>query len=91
MLEGKENGAMASVFCMIDDKHVPLYRVLWVSDLPHFCGHDDCMYEGRYEIRLEMDEMVWANREERDNLLAALEAWAGGGPGASGESDDGWR
>ena len=84
---------MSSVFCMIDDKHVPLYRVLWISDLPHFCGHDDCLYEGRYEVRLEMDESVWANREERDNLLAALEAWAGGaGPGgAGGESDDGWR
>ncbi len=84
---------MSSVFCLIDDKHVPLYRVLWVSDLPHFCGHDDCMYEGRYEIRLEMDESVWANREERDALLAALESWAGGGNqgGGGGESDDGWH
>ena len=25
-----------SVFCMVDDKHVPLYRILWVSALPHF-------------------------------------------------------
>ena len=84
---------MSSVFCMIDDKHVPLYRVLWISDLPHFCGHDDCLYEGRYEVRLEMDESVWANREERDALLAALEAWAGGnGPGGGGgEPEDGWR
>ena len=35
--------------------------------------------EGRYEIRLEMDESVWANRKERDETLAALEAWARGG------------
>jgi hypothetical protein len=43
------------------------------------------MYEGRYEIRLEMDESVFANRQERDKALAALEAWAGGG-----EADDNW-
>jgi hypothetical protein len=36
------------------------------------------MYEGRYEIRLEQDESVWANREERDGMIAALEAWQGG-------------
>jgi hypothetical protein len=44
------------------------------------------MCEGRYEIRLEMDESVWANREERDEVLAALEAWAGGP-----ENEDHWR
>jgi hypothetical protein len=81
---------MGSVFCVVDDKHVPLYRILWISDLPHFCGNDDCMCEGRYEIRLEMDESVWANREERDEVLAALEAWAGGGP-ESPENEDQWR
>ncbi len=37
-----------SVFCTIDDKQVPLYRVLWVSALPHFCGDDDCQREGQY-------------------------------------------
>ena len=77
---------MASVFCVVDDKHVPLYRILWVSDLPHFCGSDDCPAEGRYEIRLEMDESVYANREERDQVLAALEAWAGGP-----ENDERWN
>lgn len=69
---------MAPVFCIIDDKHVPIYRILWISEIPHFCGNDDCMYEGRYEIRLEMDESVWANREERDDAVAAVESWAGG-------------
>jgi hypothetical protein len=78
---------MSSAFCVIDDKHVPLYRVVWVSDLPHYCGHEDCQYEGRYEIRLEMDESVWGNREERDKVLAALEAWAGGG---GGDTEEGW-
>jgi hypothetical protein len=78
---------MADVMCVIDDKHVPLYRIMWVSDLPHFCGNDDCMCEGRYEVRLEMDESVWASREERDEVLAALEAWAGGGA----EHEEGWN
>ena len=70
---------MPPILCKIDDKHVPLYRVMWVSDLPHFCGHDDCEKEGHYEIRLEQDESVWAaNVEERDAVIHALEAWQGG-------------
>ena len=70
-----------AVFCMVDDKYVPLYRILWVSALPHFCGTDDCQREGQYEIRLEDGESVWADGEERDATLKALEAWAGeGGP-----------
>jgi hypothetical protein len=64
-----------SIFCQVDDKHVPLYRVLWVSDLPHFCGNEECEREGQYEIRLDVDESVWANREQRDNMLAAIETW----------------
>jgi hypothetical protein len=73
---------MASIFCTVDDKHVPLYRVMWVSDVPHFCGSEECVCEGRYEIRLEQDESVWASRPERDAMLSALESWRGGlGPG----------
>ena len=75
-----------SIFCKIDDKHVPVYRVLWISDLPHFCGAADCVAEGRYEIRLEAEESVWANREERDSMLNAIERWHGG-PGY----DEGWE
>lgn len=67
-----------SIFCLIDDKHIPLYRVMWVSDVPHFCGEDDCTREGQYEIRLEQDESVWGTREERDAMLNALEKWQGG-------------
>ena len=66
-----------SVFCTVDDKHVPLYRILWVSAVPHFCGEADCVREGQYEIRLEEGESVWADHDERDQTLAALEAWAG--------------
>ncbi|MCL6502121.1 MAG: hypothetical protein K6T86_05505 [Pirellulales bacterium] len=51
---------------------------MWVAATPHFCGSDECQHEGDYEIRLEQGEVVWANRKERDDLLAALEAWAGG-------------
>ncbi len=69
---------MATIICKVDDKHIPLYRILWVSDLPHFCGHDDCEREGQYEIRLEQDESVWGSREERDEVLAAIETWQGG-------------
>jgi hypothetical protein len=69
---------MSSIFCLVDDKHVPLYRIMWIADIPHFCGSEDCMCEGQYEIRLEQDESVWANRVERDQVLAALEAWGGG-------------
>lgn len=68
-----------SSFCIIDDKYVPLYRILWVSALPHFCGMPDCEREGDYEIRLECGESVWANREDRDATLVALEQWSGEG------------
>jgi len=63
---------------LIDDKHVPLQRILWVSDIPHFCGEDSCEVEGKYEVRLEMDEAVFANREERDAVIVALNEWFGG-------------
>ena len=67
-----------SVFCTIDDKQVPLYRVLWVSALPHFCGDDECQREGQYEVRLDAGESVWAvSVEERDAVLAAIEGWQG--------------
>lgn len=64
-----------SVLQMIDDKHVPLYRILWVSAVPHFCGADDCQREGQYEVRLEQGESLWASRQERDTVMEALEAW----------------
>jgi hypothetical protein len=64
-----------SAFCLIDNKHVPLHRILWVSELPHFCGSDECEREGEYEVRLEDEESVWATRQQRDAVLAAIEAW----------------
>ena len=69
---------MTSIFCRVDDKYVPLYRVMWVSEVPHFCGSEDCMCEGKYEVRLEQEESVWASQQERDEVLSALEAWRGG-------------
>lgn len=67
-----------SIFCLVDDKHVPLYRVMWVASTPHFCGHPECEHEGDYEIRLEQGESVWANQEERDEMLRSLDEWQGG-------------
>lgn len=68
-----------SIFSLVDDKHIPLYRVLWIAAVPHFCGDEDCSREGDYEIRLEHDESVWATREERDAMLRAIESWQGEG------------
>lgn len=65
-----------SVFCTIDDKYIPVYRILWISSLPHFCGSADCEREGQYEIRLDADESVWGSQEERDAAVAAVEAWS---------------
>lgn len=77
---------MAPVFCVVDDKHVPLYRVLWVSDVPHFCGAEDCQAEGLYEIRLEHDESIFCTRRDRDKMLRALEEWCRGP-----DVDEDWR
>lgn len=67
-----------SLFCLVDEKNVPLYRIMWISSLPHFCGEDDCLAEGKYEVRLEQGEALWATVEERDKALEALEMWQGG-------------
>ena len=75
-----------SIFCVVDDKHIPLYRILWIAAVPHFCGHEDCTQEGNYEIRLEQGESVWANREERDLVLVALQQWH---DGVEPDEDDG--
>ena len=75
-----------SAFCTADDKHVPLYRILWISAVPHFCGAEDCEREGQYEIRLEEGESVWASCDERDKAISAIEAWQAGEEEA--ESDE---
>ena len=49
---------MDGILCEVDDKQIPLYRVMWVSELPHFCGDSECDREGQYEIRLEQGESV---------------------------------
>ena len=76
---------MASVFCLIDDKHVPMYRIMWISDVPHFCGQEDCQCEGDYEIRLDQDESLWANRLQRDQVVEEMQKWYG-----SNDNRDSW-
>ena len=75
-----------SVFGQVDDKHVPLYRVMWIAATPHFCGAEDCQREGFYEIRLEQGESVWATSQERDAMIEKLESWQGG----LGTTDEEW-
>lgn len=86
---------MDSPLVLVDDKHVPLYRIMWIAATPHFCGEDDCVREGQYEIMLEMDEVIWASGNDRDRVLDALARWCGdgrGGGGAAGSDDEtpGW-
>lgn len=66
-----------SILCRIDDKHVPIYRVMWVAATPHFCGEADCVREGSYEVQLEQGETLWATGDERDSLINKIEAWQG--------------
>ncbi|MCE9608193.1 MAG: hypothetical protein K8U03_25185 [Planctomycetia bacterium] len=81
---------MSGNMFVIDDKFIPLYRVLWIGKTPHYCGEEDCMREGYYEVRLEDGESIWGNQEERDGLLEALEIWCGGTDGGEPEGED-WR
>lgn len=70
---------MNSPLVVVDDKHVPLYRIVWVADLPHFCGEEDCMHEGDYEVRLDVEEPIWTNQKGRQHVISALTQWCGGG------------
>ncbi len=77
---------MISPIIKIDDKHLPLYRIVWVSDVPHFCGEPDCMHEGDYEVRLDVDDSLWTNGKGRNEVLQALAHWCG--EPKSGEDDN---
>jgi len=82
-----------SIMCRIDDKLIPLYRVMWIAAIPHFCGEEDCVREGFYEIKLEQGESVWANSDERDKMQQQLDMWQGGlGPtdDSSDNGEDDW-
>ncbi len=79
---------MSSSFGKVDDKFVPFYRIMWISELPHFCGAEGCEIEGRYEVRIEPGDSLFGTREERDALLAALDHWQLGGE--SGEEPEDW-
>lgn len=68
---------MDSALILVDDKHVPLYRIVWVADLPHFCGDELCEREGEYEIRLDADESLWTTQKGRDEVVASLRKWCG--------------
>lgn len=69
---------MSEIVCVVDDKHVPIYRIMWISEVPHYCGEESCQVEGRYEVRLEQNESLFARLEERDEVLVQLNKWSGG-------------
>ncbi|MDA8743213.1 hypothetical protein N9N28_01155 [Rubripirellula amarantea] len=79
---------MDSPLLKIDDKWVPLYRIVWVADVPHFCGEPDCMHEGEYEIRLDVDDSIWTNGEGRDEAVQGLTKWCNGP--SPGEDEKQW-
>ena len=85
----RARNGIVSIFCRVEDKNIPLYRVLWIAATPHFCGEDDCTREGDYEVRLEQGESLWAKPKERDQLVVALESWQGGLGGPEGDSEGG--
>ena len=64
-----------SVFCRIDDKFIPLYRVLWIAATPHFCGAPDCVREGLHEVALDGGERIWATGLEQGDLVKQIEEW----------------
>ena len=68
---------MDSPLILVDDKHVPLYRILWVADLPLFCGDEECEREGDYEIRMDVDDSLWTSQKGRDEVISALRKWCG--------------
>ncbi len=80
---------MDSPIIKIDDKHIPLYRIVWISDTPHFCGEEDCTREGDYEIRLDVDDSIWTNGIERDEALKALSEWCSDPRGSDEPEGDG--
>jgi len=63
------------MFCRVDDKQIPLYRVIWISATPHFCGEADCQCEGLHEVALEGGETVWAQSVETEMLMEMIEEW----------------
>jgi len=76
---------MNSPIIIVDDKHLPLYRIVWVSDVPHFCGEEDCMHEGEYEVRLDVDDSLWVVSKERDIVVNELTKWCSDPPGGAEE------
>ena len=78
------------MFAIVDDKYIPLYRIMWVAATPHFCGEDDCQREGFYEVRLEQGESVWGTAVERDDVLHKLEEWHDGDEPPAAEDDGSW-
>lgn len=69
--------SIVSIFCRVDDKQIPLYRVVWISATPHYCGELDCQCEGLHEVALEGGETIWAKHAEKDQLMEMIEEWQG--------------
>ncbi|MED5576535.1 MAG: hypothetical protein VX757_03445 [Planctomycetota bacterium] len=57
---------MTNTFHSTESYGTPTYGIFRSRSL-HFEGHD--------EIRLEGDESVWSNAEERDTMLDSINQW----------------
>ena len=76
-----------SIFCVVDDKHIPLYRVMWIAATPHFCGAERLRSRGLLRSAPRTGRVGVGQYRGRDGILAALESWQGG----TGPTDDEWH
>lgn len=56
-----------------DDKLIPIFRLLWLSELPHVCEEDNCPVRGLYELRLGNGESLFSTRADRDRFIEQTE------------------
>ena len=45
------------------------------------------MHEGDYEVRLDVDDSIWTNGDERDSVVDALRKWCSDPRADSDEGD----
>lgn len=59
------------VLVVLDDKTIPIALIDWVSELPHFCGDDECDADGLYEVYMRSGSL-FVDFEEQKVAVQAL-------------------